>query len=268
MKDLTIAIVVSHSLVGQLHHNLDRMKYWISEAARRQISMICFPELNLTGYTTRPDIRQYALPLDSDVIREINELAVHHNITVLFGMAESGPDNRFYATHLVIRPDSSPAAYRKVHISPPEKDIFSPGNGIPVFDGPLCRFGIQLCYDAHFPELSSQMAVNGAEIIFMPHASPRGTSADKFDSWMRHLTARAYDNSVFVVAWNQVGENSRGLTFPGLAVVIGPDGKLIDKKFFQEEGVIAATLKGSLLSRIRDNRMHFFLPHRRPDLYG
>ncbi len=70
--------------------------------------------------------------------------------------------------------------------------------------------GIQLCYDAHFPELSTRMAVNGADIIFMPHASPRGTPSQKLTSWLRHLTARAFDNGVFIVACNQNGDNQKG----------------------------------------------------------
>ncbi len=65
------------------------------------------------------------------------------------------------------------------------------------------------------------MAVKGAEILFLPHASPRGLAIDKHRSWMRHLTARAFDNSVFVVACNQTGYNGKGLTFPGNAVVLG-----------------------------------------------
>jgi N-carbamoylputrescine amidase len=127
--------------------------------------------------------------------------------------------------------------------------------------------GIQLCYDAHFPELTTRMAVDGADIIFMPHASPRGTPQKKLDSWMRHLSARAFDNGIYIVACNQVGKNQMGLGFPGLAVAIGPSGNILKDKTTDREGVLITDLKAEELSAVRDHRMRYFLPNRRPELY-
>ena len=132
------------------------------------------------------------------------------------------PEGCFFASHLVATPDGVVQVYRKTHIAPPEKQIFSSGQTAPLFEINGVRFGIQLCYDAHFPELSTRMAVNGADLIFFPHASPRGTPEGKLQSWMRHLSARAFDNGLFVAAVNQTGDNGLGLSFPGMAVVIGP----------------------------------------------
>jgi predicted amidohydrolase len=128
-------------------------------------------------------------------------------------------------------------------------------------------FGIQLCYDAHFPELSTRMALNGADVIFIPHASPRGTPEDKYHSWLRHLKARAFDNSVFIVAVNQVGDNGNGLAFPGIAVAISPSGEVMDKKLCENEDMLVVELKEDLLTRVRSSFMHFFLPNRRKDLF-
>ncbi len=84
---------------------------------------------------------------------------------------------------------------------------------------------------------------------------------------MRHLTARAYDNGVFIVACNQAGNNGRGLEFPGLAVVIGPSGKILKNKTSTREGLLVADLKAGDLTDVRDHRMRYFLPNRRPELY-
>lgn len=165
------------------------------------------------------------------------------------------------------RPDAPLAAYRKTHIAPPETGLLVAGNQVPVFEAQGLRFGIQLCYDAHFPELSAHMACMGAEIIFFPHASPRGTPEEKRDSWLRHLTARAFDNSVFVVACNQVGDNGAGLHFPGTAVVIGPSGDVLAEDVTGEEGLLMVDLEADLLAHVRGHRMRHFFPKRRPDLY-
>jgi N-carbamoylputrescine amidase len=182
-------------------------------------------------------------------------------------MAEKGENDRTFASHLVVTPENISGIYRKIHIAPPERNLFTPGNSVPLFEVNGVKLGIQLCYDAHFPELSTRMAVDGADIIFMPHASPRGTPMEKLTSWLRHLTARAFDNSVFIVACNQVGENQNGLVFPGLAVVVGPSGKILGKETIGSEGMLVADLKSDDLSAVRDHRMHYFLPNRRPELY-
>jgi N-carbamoylputrescine amidase len=101
----------------------------------------------------------------------------------------------------------------------------------------------------------------------MPHASPRGTPDDKFNSWTRHLTARAFDNGVFVAACNQTGSNHMGLQFPGLAMVVGPSGEIIARAADTDEGLLVADLKAAALAHVREHRMRYFLPNRRPEIY-
>jgi N-carbamoylputrescine amidase len=173
-----------------------------------------------------------------------------------------------YASHLVLTPDGGLGVYRKVHIAPPERGIFTAGDEVPVFSAAGTRFGVQLCYDAHFPELSAAMTAKGAEVIFIPHASPRGSAAEKHESWMRHLPARAFDNSVFIVAWNQIGENCKGLSFPGNAVVVAPSGDVIAKDLSGAEKLFFVDLEAERLDQVRGHEMRYFFPHRRPRLYN
>jgi N-carbamoylputrescine amidase len=111
------------------------------------------------------------------------------------------------------------------------------------------------------------MALDGVHAIFMPHASPRGTPEEKRDSWLRHLPARAFDNGVYVVACNQTGANGAGLGFPGVALALGPDGRVIASDTGGREGLLLATLDADRLAAVRRHPMRYFLPHRRPDLY-
>jgi len=195
------------------------------------------------------------------------QLAQDHQISILAGLAESEESGNVFASHLVVAPDGTLGVYRKIHIAPPERDVFSPAGTVPLFEISGVKFGIQLCYDAHFPELSTYMAVEGADILFMPHASPRGTPQKKLESWMRHLSARAFDNGVFIVACNQVGKNQKGLDFPGLAVVVGPSGNILTDKTTDRDGMLIVDLMAGDLSEVRDHKMRYFLPNRRPELY-
>jgi predicted amidohydrolase len=172
-----------------------------------------------------------------------------------------------FASHLVAEPQGVAGVYRKIHIAPPEVDIFSAGDVVPLFTVKGVKLGIQLCYDVHFPELSTRMATAGADVIFMPHASPHGKPVEKFDSWMRHLPARAFDNGLFVVACNQTGNNQKGLMFPGLSVILDPAGRIIQKNIGEKEHIVFADLKAADLKKVRGHRMRYFLPNRRPELY-
>ena len=268
MKDIRIAAVISNSPVNEIRRNLDQMVRLVEEAKKKGASIICFPEMNITGYSTREDIIDAAEPVPGPITREIVKLAESENIVILAGMAEKDIKGRIFASHLVIKPYEPLGVYRKLHISPPERTIITAGNKIPLFESHGVKFGIQLCYDAHFPELSTYMAINGADIIFIPHASPRGTPDEKFRSWMRHLPARAYDNSLFVIACNQTGDNGKGLSFPGVAMIIGPSGNILAKDLSGKEGILVYDLKVDEINRVRNHRMRFFLPNRRPELYS
>ena len=267
MKDIRIAAVIFNSVVGQVQQNLERMLPWIEKARTEGADLICFPELNVTGYSTDPVIKDSAEMIPGTISRQLEQMTRETKANILAGMAERDANGRIFASHLVITPTGISGIYRKLHIAPPETAVFSHGQQVSLFKVRGVNLGIQLCYDAHFPELATCMAVDGADVIFMPHASPRGTPQKKFASWMRHLSARAFDNGVFIVACNQVGENQMGLTFPGLAVAIGPSGNILEDKITPNEGLLIADLKADDLSEVRNHRMRYFLPNRRPDLY-
>ena len=267
MQDIRIATIIFNSVVGRVQNNLDRMLPWVEAAKKEGADLICFPELNITGYSTDPNIKASAESVPGPISRQLEQMARTLGMVILAGMAEKDDNGRIFASQLVAAPRGIAGKYHKLHIAPPEKAIFSPGIRVPLFGILGVKLGIQLCYDAHFPELSTRMAVDGADIIFLPHASPRGTPQEKLDSWLRHLTARAFDNGVFIVACNQVGKNQKGLEFPGLAVAIGPSGIILGSITTDREDMLVADLKSADIANVRNHKMRYFLPNRRPELY-
>ena len=267
MNDIKIAAAIFNSPVGKNRENLDRMAAWIAAAGKQGAEIICFPELCITGYCTRDDIRPAAEPIPGPSSQYLVQLARDNQISILAGLAERDESGNIFASQLVVTPEGALGVYRKIHIAPPERDVFLPGKKVPLFEISGSKIGVQLCYDAHFPDLSTCMAVEGADILFLPHASPRGTPNEKYNSWMRHLTARAFDNGIFIVACNQTGDNQNGLRFPGVAVMIGPDGQVLDKQLSDMESILVVDLKSEVLAAVRNHRMRYFLPNRRPNIY-
>ncbi len=267
MRDIRIATVICNAPAGEKNLNLDCMKRWVHVAYEHKAEIICFPEMNITGYGIHPSVITDAEPIPGPTTQTLMQMAVSEQIVILAGMAEKDSQGHLFVTHLIVRPNRPVGVYRKLHLSPPEQSVFTQGDTVTVFKIQNFCFGVQLCYDAHFPELAAQMALRGADAIFIPHASPRGTPEEKMESWMRHLTARAFDNALFIIGCNQSGANGMGLTFPGIAMVIDPSGHVIDTYTCRKEGLLVTELKAEALNHVRNHRMRFFLPNRRPELY-
>lgn len=268
-KDMRVAVVACQSMVGRTEENLLKMAAWTRSAVAQHADIVCFPEACITGYHVREPILEEALPIDDRAVKTVMRMAVKHEIAIIAGLAERGKNGGIYSTGFACDQNGMVNTYRKVHLGPPEDQIFTPADKIgSPFEINGFKFGIQLCYDAHFPELSTHMAALGADAIFMLHASPGGSPREKKDSWMRHLPARAFDNGLFVIAVNPAGDNGHGLNFPGTAIALSPAGKIIADYTAEKEGMLIADLTKEMLEDVRGHRMRYFFSRRRPELYG
>ncbi len=267
MGDLRIAAVCMHATPGDIDGNLQKTETFVLEASKMGADIVCFPELSLSGYGLRDPEKLCPPDRGEEAVHEITEMARVRHVVILAGLIE-WPDGRGPCiSQIVAGPNGLLGRYRKTHLSPSEKEAYHPGDEIGVFRSEDRHFGVQLCYEAHFPEISTLMALKGARVIFIPHASPRGEPEEKRDSWLRHLPARAFDNALFVVACNQVGATDRGFSFPGVTMVLNPSGRMVAEYTGNAENLLVADLKMGELEEIRGHRMRYFLPHRRPDLY-
>ena len=133
MQDIRIAAVIFNSVVGQVQQNLERKLPWIEKAGVEGADLICFPELNVTGYSTNPVIKDYAETIPGTISRQLEQMARDANTNILAGMAEGDAKGRIFASHLVITPSGISGIYRKLHIAPPEQSVFSHGQQVFLF---------------------------------------------------------------------------------------------------------------------------------------
>jgi len=268
VKDLRVAAAMMRSVVGDKTGNLGRARRLISEAAGRGARLIVLPEACLSGYTIRQPMAAWAEPVPGPLTAALQDMASEFGLSILAGLVEGSPEGSCFLTQIMVGPSGLQAVYRKTHLGPPEQKWFFPGDQLGLAEAMGVRFGLQLCYEGHFPDISLSQALKGADVVLIPHASPREEPGQKLERWLRYLPARAYDNTVFVVACNQVGDNGQGLIFAGAALIINPKGEVLARAAGTHEDLIIADLKAADLTRIRQARMGYFLPFRRPDLYG
>lgn len=271
MKETRIALVQMQSKTGAVDENMRKIKTFTREAARYKVDMICFPELCVQGYN-REKAHLTADTIPGEISGVISGMAQQAGLTVLAGTAEKSETGKPYITHLVAFPDGSIQTYRKTHLGKSEIPYFTPGDEFKVFSWGMAKFSVQICWDLHFPEMSTILSLRGTEIIFAPHASPT-IVGDRRDIWLKYLSARAYDNAVFVAACNLVGESGEGQSFCGGALVIDPKGNIVAEAFNGREEMLVADLDPTLINTIRNQeaktmRNSFYLACRRPELYG
>jgi predicted amidohydrolase len=144
--------------------------------------------------------------------------------TVILPLIEKHPvmRNRFYDTTYVIHEGVVIGSYKRVVIHPMEDPFVQSGKDFPVFEIDGITFGVLVCFEIAFPELTRIIALKGASVIFVSASNP--AEADYL--WKARLHARAIDNQLFVVGVNRYGEigNEKYL---GRSVVLSPSGKII-----------------------------------------
>lgn len=271
MKDITIGLVQMESRFGEVEKNLAKMRKFVRDASGQGAEIICFPELCIHGYQ-RENVHIVAEAVPGESSRAVSDMAREEGLTILAGLAEKSEKEKPYNTHIVARPDGRVQKYRKTHLGKSEAPYFTPAGEFPVFFTPGAGFGIEICWELHFPEISTILSLKGAEIIFAPHASPT-IVGDRRSIWLRYLSARAYDNAVFVASCNLVGQGGERQSFCGGALVIDPKGNVVAEAFNSREELLVTRLDSRLINTIRRResrsmRHSFFLDSRRPELYG
>lgn len=271
MLDTKIALVQMQSKLGCIKENLDKINGYVTEAAASNVDIVCFPEMCITGYG-KEVARELAVDLDTGQVNEcLREMSTRNNIVLITGLAERNNSEKPYITQVVVKPDGLIKKYRKTHMGKSEKPYFAEGNVFEVFEHEKCKFSIQICWDMHFPEMTAILSLRGAELVFAPHASPV-VVGDRRGIWLKYLSARAYDNAVFVAACNLIGDDGQGGQFCGGAIVIDPKGNVLDEDFNGRESMLVVELKADKINKIRGQRSSsmansFYLMARRPELY-
>jgi predicted amidohydrolase len=257
----TVEVVQFHARLGEVKSNVDSAVELIESAAGR-IDLVVFPELFSTGYhLTEIDHRKLAEPIPGGVTATtLASAAARSGCAVCAGLIErDGSD--IYDTAVVIgRNGQILGRYRKSHLHPSELSVFGQGDELLVvpLDGGV-RLGIAICFEHAFPEIFSELALAGANLIAIPSAVPDG-----FGYLIELRTrARAQDNQVFIAAANLVGDDGQ-TKWCGRSGIVNPRGEVVAFAG-EEEAHIEAVIDFSLIESERRQEPVFH--HRRPELY-
>lgn len=295
MRDIRIAAAQFEHRNADREFNLSRIRALTMQAVSEGAEIASFHECCITGYTfvqqfSREQMLDLAEPVpDGDSIQRLMEISRDAGIPILAGLFERDNDEVFN-TCVCVDGDKLVAKFRKLHafVNP----HLSSGDEFVVFDLRGCRCGILICYDNNLPENVRLTALNGAEIIFMPHVTGclpsvmpgRGLvspslwhnrdrdpaalrmefNGPKGRQWlMRWLPTRLYENGVYGIFTNPIGMDDDQVR-NGNSMIIDPFGEVISECHRLGDDV---TVSLCTAEKIEVSSGQRYLRARRPELY-
>lgn len=219
-RKISISVVQMEPRLLAPARNLSQMNLILSGL---QSDMIIFPELCSSGYNfkSRLEVRRVAEPARTGPLgRLLRRWSRLKNCAIVSGFPERR-GNKIYNSAAVSLPRSFHVV-RKIHLFFRERIYFSPSRpDLKVFRFKGFRFGVMICFDWFFPEVTRGLALKGADLV----AHPSNLVLPYAPEAMR---TRSLENRIFSATANRVG-TERGLRFTGLSQVVDTKGSLLGR---------------------------------------
>src|SRR5947209_12975594 len=275
---------------GEYAANLQKIGGVLAQIAKLDppVDLVIFPETVTSGYFVEGGVRDVAVTAGT-LFRDLtveHEAAAAPPIDVAVGFYEVF-QNHFYNSCLYASlgnaslGNASPGNASSGHASPGHaspgikhvhRKVFLPtygvfdeerfverGRDIQAFDTRFGRVAILICEDAWHSITGTIAALQGAQVVIVPSASPaRGTGMDEEGTrlpasvvrWERILKGIADEHGVWVAFASLVGfEGGKG--FPGGSVIVSPGGEIVLRGPLFEEAVLTYDVDFEELTRAR-----------------
>lgn len=257
-EKIAITLVQINISLGCPEKNLAQVTRLL-DSANKTPDIILLPELWSSGY----DFDNFAdLAATSPIMLKHLATIAETRGSFIGGTLVEEEGGKFYNTFFLIDPQGHlRAAYHKIHLFSlmAEDRYFAPGNKPCLVEICGVKVGLMTCYDIRFPELSRNLALQGAQLLLVSAQWPQPRTAH----WRTLLKARAIENQLFVAACNRIGQGQEH-RYPGNSVIIDPWGETI-LKCADRQGAFSTTFNLAKVKEVRRTIACF--TDRRPDIY-
>jgi predicted amidohydrolase len=258
---MRVAVGQMDLLVGNVEENLIRIRDILEKAEKSDVVVLVLPELCNSGYAFKniSEATASAEPIpEGPVSRELLTWSGGGRLVVA-GICERTPEG-LYNSALVVGNGEHIATYRKIHLFMNERDWFLPGQEEPpVIEYRGCQFGVMVCFDWLFPEVTRILALNGAQAILHPANLVLPFCQDA-------MITRSIENRVFTATANRVG-TERGLNFSGASQITDVKGNRIAQMTSKETGLVWVDIEPTLADDKAVTERNDIFADRRPGLY-
>ncbi len=261
-------------------YNLGRAEKLIRQAVARGAAIVCTPEAAVQGYPRvslppgssmdesklvkeRMRILATAQSIPGPATNRFAALAKELGVWIVFGIDENR-SGRLFNTAVLMSPGGKIVGqYSKVHLQNwMIASGVNHGDGFPVWTveigGVKVKVGVEICYDIQHPESTRELALGGAEVVFLPYCTD-----DFARPLLVHLfQTRALENRLYLVRVNYAAPFNNGTSS-----IIDFDGSTQDE-LDRRENVLVGDLNITRLRRVRSRWNKVYGPaNRYPPAY-
>jgi NAD+ synthetase len=272
MAHIRLALSQFRPSKGEYAQNVSRIGAVVGQAAQLdpKPDLVVFPETATSGYFVEGGVKELAVTAGT-LARDL--AASYHGpaIDVVVGFYERF-QNHIYNSALYVTLDKKPEVrhvHRKVFLPTygvfdEERFVDRGQDGVRSFEtGWGGKAAILICEDAWHSLAATVAALEGAQLIIVPSASPARGLGEVEDCegeslpasvvrWERIVRGIAEEHGVFVALANLVGfEGGKG--FPGASAVIDPTGRVLARGPLFEEALLTVDIDLDSLTTARSD---------------
>lgn len=220
---MKVAAAQTHPSFADPEQNRKIIHKYCEKAARKNIELLVFPELCVTGYnfSSHSVLNPLAEEVpDGPTTQVWIEQAKTYQMIIVGGLAERGEDEKLYNSAVIVDPEGFVGCYRKIHLFGCEPDFFAPGNEPPkVFKLPKVSVGVLVCFDWIFPEAARILMLERCEVLCIPANLVLPYA-------QRVMIARSIENRFYTILTNRIG-TEKDLTFTGQSQITNVNGDVL-----------------------------------------
>lgn len=255
----TVGVVQFKPVKGQYERNLEAIRAIIQQALSTAppVDVLVFPETATTGYFVQGGVRELAVSADrlfADLAQSYAEMVPSRPIDICIGFYERY-EGEYYNSALYGTLEPKAEQSRLIHVHRKfflptygvfeEERFVARGTRLDVFPTRFGRSAILICEDVWHSVTSAIVALKGAQVIYVPTASPaRGFHSEQIENvqaYHRMLTQIASEHTLFVVQSSLVGfEGGKG--FVGSSWIVNPFGKIIAQGPLNQEALVVISI--------------------------
>jgi omega-amidase len=230
------------------------------EAVKCGCKLIIFPEMTLTGFTSK--FKEFSEDIEnSNSISRFQDLAKRLQINIVFG-ALLKSDNKYRNTAITIASSGDlVGVYSKIHpfSFSGESEHIESGDTPVIVNVEDFKIGLTICYDLRFSHLYNYYA-NTCDLVINIANWPK----KRIIHWGILLRARAIENQYFVAGVNRSGVDGNSIEYEKSSFLTSPQGDIM-KSSNSSEGIDVYDISPQEVSRQR--KTFPILHDRRIELY-
>jgi N-carbamoylputrescine amidase len=236
---------------GKRSRNLGRFAAALTTASDQNMALdvLVLPESAFTGYFLQGGVRELAVSAE-ELAKELEAIyasaKLNQPLDVVVGFFERF-NNDYYNSSLYVELNEAGFDIKHVHrkVFLPTYGVFdearyqSAGSSFQAFNTRFGRVAMMICEDAWHSVSSMICALSGAEVMYVPSASPMrnfdGAEPSNLTYWRNLMKAVASEHGVFTILASLAGFEG-GKALMGNSLVVHPDGRVLaEADMFAEE---------------------------------